>query len=236
MISIQHNLDDLGRTFARYRALYSKGQQAALRKMAHNFGVYGARRLKEIAPAKGEIRSTNLARMKARQGGLLISDRAKTLVYRKYGVVQQVGSKRAFITGSGKRGLNQRQKNEVAAGLTLQNFLVRQELNLRESHSKFLASSMIFRGAKHGGLSWSVGKGATKLGQALELSRGENDVFAFDWNGSVSKASGQAATGLLKPEAQKRIAAALNDTRLDMLKYIRGEHKKAANAAARSIK
>jgi len=235
MLTIQQNLDDLGRTFIQYRDLFSKGRQEASRKMAHNFGVFAARRMKEIAPAKGEIRSKNLDRLKA-HGGLLISDRAKQLVYLKYGVVQQVGSKRLIITGSGKRGLSRRQSQEVAAGMGVQQLLVRQELNLRESHSRFLASAMFFRGVRFGGASWSVGHGGVKLAQARESRQSEKHSFTFDWNPGVSKASGQAATGLLKPAAQKRIGAALYDTRLDMLKYIRLKHAQAAQAAARSIR
>lgn len=247
-IAISSNLHELNDTFKRYANLYGDGRKAALLHAAHNFGVYGPRNMKEIAPAKGEITRENITRLKAKQGGIKISNRAKKLAAKNFGI-QEHGGRMYMVGAAGReRGFTGKQK-ELLSGIlsskmgqrgVIQALMVAQELRLRESSKKFLAASLMFRGSKNGKTSFAVGRSGKQLGRGKHFegsgTHADDQYFEFDWGSAISKTSAIAGGGLLTKKARAEISNAISDVRKDMLDYIEKAQHKAAVNAARSIR
>lgn len=247
-LTVQHNLDDLNITFKRYALLYSKGSQAALFHAAHNFGVYGPRRLKTIAPPKGTIRSSNIARLKGHGGGMKISDEARRIMYRNFGVVTTVGGRQMIMGNTAKRakGLTKGQaaqiehmmKTAAVKGGTIQALLVDQELKLRERARHSLAAAVTFKNAGLAPISYALSRSGRQLGQAKhDKGAGEDqESYVFTWGSSISKQSASVTAGLSLPKSQAQIAEAVSDVRKDMLEYIKRKEQEAARNAARTLR
>lgn len=252
------NLESFGRTFDRYVFWSGKTRQECVTHAAKNFQFFLYKRMASAAAPKGAITAERLEAFKSGEG-IKISRRAREIVYRKYGVnfvfkpgpggthspsvtMGPKGSK-YFMTGSAdkKRGLTKKQQTEIEAlnkatggGITLQALLAKQELKLREEHRLFTASSTRFK-VNPEASTFSISKLRTPLGKASPKQGPDESSFAFEWGSAVAKWSGEAAKGLNSAARRKLFDPALNDTRLDALKYIDRKQKEAGQRAARVL-
>lgn len=236
MITIQENLSDLSRTFDRYWKLTRKSRAESLEKLAKNVSIFSYRELRKIAPLKGAVRTSVLSAAKGGRG-ILISERAKELVAKKYGVASALSGKQ-FISGTSKRGgLTKGQKDKIAAmgGGGLQALMVDQELSLRESHRAFTSSAMLFKGPlKHTTFST---KGNNQIGRAKPIDKGlEGDEFHFDFGSSVGRFSAMAAIGMNTSKGRQAIASGVQEANKNMLTYIARKQQEAARSASRNIR
>lgn len=259
------NLDEFGRMFERYWKLTGLARKEALFRSAGNFAGFAVQGIKaKVTHPKGFIRRERMAGFKRHQG-LQISDRARMLVYKKFGVsggavnVHVKGAKAnpTFMTGAGKRGLSKAQIARVSAlsqafestrsgrkgkgPMTLQALLSEKELQLREAHRAFTSAAMLFPGMKHKDrkgrwIEYSHSSTGQKLGVAGLMKSDNNlDEVHFMW-GALGKYSRMAAAGLSHPRTIPVLNDALKKTRADMLVYIQKEEDKAARAAARNVR
>jgi hypothetical protein len=202
-IIVQDDLSRFQQTFERYWKLQKGSRIDALAHTGRNFIFALARRLRALAEPRGEITKERISALE-QGGGLLISDRARQLVTKRY---------------------NGKKQPDGA--------LASQELRLREGHRMFTASSARFRGDLKQ-TTFSRTRSGKQLGRAKPVPGGEEkDSFVFDWSGQIAEWSGVAAVGLTSPNRRKAFGPALEDARRNMLTYIDRKHHEAAQRARR---
>jgi hypothetical protein len=218
-VFVQEDMASFSRTFERYWKLTSGSRMEALQHTAKNFAFILWTKLKQVSMPKGAITAERLAAMKSGEG-IRISERARELVYKRYGVSQDVHSRKLL----GKGG----------SGIPVQALLVKQELKLRESHRMFTASAARFKGALQSKVfSYSKGK---QVGVATPIPGGsEKDSFEFEWGAAVSKWSGVAAVGLNKDTRRIVFNPSLNDARKDMMAYLRRKQEEIGRRVAKTV-
>lgn len=244
-VTIQENLKDASATFERYWKLTGKSRAEALTHFGGNFSIAATRAMKARMYAKGAIRSERLGAFKSGVG-LRISDRARALVSKKYGVTVSPGG-RTYMQGSGKRGFSKAQRELIqrlnratGGGITLQALLAMKEIQLREGHRGFTTSAFLFKGMKGKDSKgrtkyYAVGNGV-KLGEATATDRGsEGDELAFVW-GEGNRFSRMAARGVSSQRGREAVAEGLKGATRDALNYIARKQAEAARNAARSIR
>lgn len=244
-VTIQENLRDASTTFERYWKLTGKSRAEALAHFGGNFSANATRAMKSRMYAKGAIRSERLAAFKSGVG-LRISDRARALVSKKYGVTVSPGG-RTYMQGSGKRGFSKAQSeliqrlNRATGGhVTLQAILAMKEIELREGHRGFTTSAFLFKGMKgkdaKGRTKYYSVANSVKLGEATASNKGsEGDELAFVW-GAGNRFSKMAARGVSSRKGRESVAEGLKGATRDALNYIARKQAEAARSAARSIR
>lgn len=235
-ISVQDNLAELNSTFDLYWKLKKKSLTGMLQHVAKNFRVFLVQELKKIAPGAPAIESQNLARLKKGESGMRVSERAKQLVAKKFGLMNSPVTGAGYVVALGKTGgflKRQKQLLESATkrggiGGNIQALRVAQEIRLRKSHNLFLASSALFKGDMSK-LTYSLTKGGSKLGMMRTGSSDSEDQASaeFVWGNAVGKYSVMANEGLQKPKGQTSIGRALAATTRDMQDYINDKLFKA---------
>lgn len=244
-VTIQENLRDASAAFERYWKLTGRSRAEALTHFGGNFSVSAARAMKSRMYAKGAITSERLGAFKSGVG-LRISDRARALVSKKYGVTVSPGG-RTYMQGSGKRGFSKAQReliqrlNRATGGnLTLQALLAMQEIKLREGHRAFTTGSLFFKGMKRKDsgrrAKFYSTTGGFKLGEATATDRGsEGDELAFVW-GEGNRFSKMAARGVSSRRGREAVAEGLSGATREALNYIARKQAEAARNAARSVR
>ena len=180
--------------------------------------------LRKLAPAKGSIRSSNLARMASGNGGLKIHDRARRIVYESRGIVQDIKSRRGFATASRGKAYARGPK-----AVNIQKLLVKTELNLRESSRGYLAHGAGFRRIKD----IMAGDNQIILNRAgmyiantfLKQNRDQSVLTIWD---SVAK---HLHMGLVAPERREAVHNAFVIVSADMDVYINRKMAEAAEKA-----
>lgn len=230
MITVEDNISELGRTFDRYWKLTKMSRASALSHTAKSFGIILYRLLRDKTERKGQITSERLSALKSGYG-LTISNRAKDLVNKKWGVAAYTAgyssSQKSYIAS-----FNSSSSARFGPRGMVQRLLAEQELKLREGHRTFTASSALFKGDLTKQTS-SV-RGSAQVGLANPISGGsDSDSFVFEWGSAVSRWAGYAAVGLQK---RNEFSQAISATRQNMLSYIAGKQEEAGRAAARSLR
>lgn len=253
------NFADFSATFERYWKLTRGSRADALSHTAKNYIFFAKKRLMAKAAPKGAVTKERIAALKAGEG-IKISERAREIVYRKFGVQARYASGykpapsniklgksfRFIMVGSSERksGFSKKQSAQISklnsslggGNMTIQALLAEQELKLRESHRMFTASSAQFKGALDR-TTFATTKASKQLGRARPMKGGEDaDRFEFDWSGEIGKWSGIAAIGLTSAARRGVHDPALRETRADMLVYIARKQKEAASRAAATIR
>jgi hypothetical protein len=119
--------------------------------------------------------------------------------------------------------------------MSLQAMIVKKELELREGHRMFTASSSRFKVAT-GSTTFSRTKAGKQLGRAAQLRPdSESDSLVFDWGSQIGRWSAAAATGLSSSSRSTEFDSALEDTRKDLILYITRKQQEAGRVAARMI-
>lgn len=214
-------------TFERYWKLTKKTRAQGLQHWSRNFVFYLLRRLRDKTIPRGAITAERLSYMKANRGrGLRISELAKSIVAKRYGLSTDVRTR-------GNR-LNTRGTKIGSGGFAARALLVKTELRLREAHRTFTQSSAKF--PKTGDIratAFAVRK-ADRLGQVAIREAEQLDAAEFDWGTLLGRWSATVA-GVLKTKRAGVFNAALEDSRQNMLIYIARKVKEAGKAAARSV-
>lgn len=243
-LTIQENLARMNRTFEVYAGLFRKGREEALKKTTSELSKFAFYRIRRLMPPAGFITSQNLARMEHGGGGTKLSDRAKEIIYKRYGVVGVNG--KLYMQGAKARGFTKNQSGKIQyllsrglrGGMVLQALMTEQELKMRESHRGFAAAAVLFRDVDKPGkaITYSRGRKASKLGQAAERETGSradaHQYFELAWGPFLNKFSGQAGSSLVSPKVHAEIVAALNDARHNMRQYIAKKLRPKTNLAA----
>lgn len=170
--------------------------------------------LRAISPAKGSIKSAQLARFHAGEG-IRVSPWVKQRVMEKYNVRTSIGSRRQIgIVKSLKR------ETRLIFGAGLWEKMVEMEINSRESGRGFLGVSSLYSG----GL-LQTSKAKSRVGQTLSTfvlkAHKDGATGTFTWDGSLSTQAAGAAQGLTdEPKAQTAIATALAATTAYIQTYI----------------
>ena len=246
MITIEENLRSANETFDRYWKYTRKTRGEALQKIASNVCSFSIQELKATTAKKGDITAERMAALKSGEG-IKVSERAKELVGKKFGIVENGGRK--WMTGGGKRGFSKAQRARVDAlnqkfrgQQTIHQLYIEKEIQLREGHRSFSESSMVFPGfrkpyARAGDKTYSTTSGGERTGAAELVSTSlDAEEMRLDWGSAVGKWSKNAAAGLNSAAGKKAIARGLARTRSDMLTYIARKQNEAARAAARMVK
>lgn len=231
---VNENLDELVYAMDAYQSVTGKSREDVAAKAGKSFSFFYFQALKRRASKKGEITESNLAALKGGRG-ILVSDRAKEIVAKKYGL-KQVGSL-SLMTGAEnkKRGLTKSQAENIeylnvmtgGGKATIQAIYVEQELKLRESHRMFSAIAAVFKG-NLSSTTFSIGKGGVQTGRATPKKMAEENTMTLEWGPNVGKWSAAVGAGLLSPSRAAARDEAIAATRADMWDYV--NRKKVENA------
>lgn len=227
-VTFQSNIDAFNRALSDYLAVTKLSTQEATKKQAGNFALLLNRSLKRFTPSKGSIRKDRLSALKAGQG-VKVRESVLKQVYEKLGVISDIKTKQLGVL---RRGKFKRSVRSGGKRLSIQALAVKRELNLRESGRGFLPFSAqvrslisrlpIKQGDQRSILRDRANRYLTRIGFSVDE---DNSTVSFDWG--LNKSSAQVAKTLNKPRQQQVIATALDQTRADMMDYIRARQARA---------
>lgn len=224
-IVIESELGLLNQAISRYQQLSGKTPEETMRKQGGKFALVLSQKLQTLKPEKGAIRAERMAALQS-GWGVKVRESVREQVMAKYGARQEIDSR---ATVFGKRGVRSVMR-KGGRRLNLQALMVQRELNLRESGRGFTAFSARFARlseVKPGSRKKWLDRYSRYLASAGIAATNNSGTLEFSWGGGGS--SDQAARSLQRPRAQAAIAAAIQDVRKDILKYV--ERKDRENAA-----
>lgn len=228
-VAFQTNLDEFNSALGQYVRLTKLSTQEAVAKKSADFAFRLSRALSTFAPKKGAIRAERLAALRSGQG-VRVRPAVYDQVYKTKGLVQDVKTKRfGFATRKRVRG----SKMSGGKRLNLQAIAVKRELALRESGRGFLSYSTRLRSVIQ---EFAIRDDVDVYRSILDKYKrflssvgfqttADEAKMTFRWGGN--KSSGEIAKTLQKPRQQRTIAQALDDSRRDMLEYIRRKQGQA---------
>lgn len=230
MLQVRKDLEVFGAKLAQYQAASKKVGADVLRKKGGDLvtalsspGKPGE--LRKLMPAKGSIRSSNIARMASGGGGIKVSDGVKRSVYSRRGVVYDLAKGRYMATAS-KGKAYKKGAREIP---NIQQELVKRELNRRERGRGYLAYGSSFRRVKR----------IMDMENQVILNRvGVRIADAFlkeDRNASVltlwDTVSKPLLRGLVSPDGRSAVRNAFKIVIADMDVYLERKQREALEKA-----
>jgi len=231
-LQIGDELGKLNANLTRYATLARKMPEEAVRKHSDEFSIRLFNALRQIAPAKGSIRTAVLGQLEhatkwkpgARRTGGIVRESVRQRIAAKYGLSSDIATRKSLIRKT--KSANQLTGSVLVGGkrLNLQALMVQAEINLRERGRGFLAIAGRFQ---QSGKENEV-RTLSRIQQILGIQNilaGDNEAQSrFAW-GETGPQSLAVATGLSTAKAQQAVLAALKSTRDNMLEYIKRKTK-----------
>ena len=208
--SVETNLAGFNTALRDYIALSRKTPLEAVQRQSGKLGFALSARLRLLAPARGSVRSGQLA---AIEGGRGVKVRPSVVA-----AINKKFEGKSSVMRKGKR-------------LNLQALRVQRELNLREQGIGYSGVVARFAGVEKlppGKRDW-LGRYQQVVSQAgleaRESKFGSNATMELSWSDSDLARPGEA---LATPQAQQALAGALAEVQADMQVYIERKQQEAA--------
>lgn len=212
MITVQHGLDDLSDALFLYKTLSGKSWEDVMKKQGGKLGFAINRRLRGLAPKRGEIRKALIAHLEG-GGGIIVRE----------GVRKKVADKRSR-SKTGRFRLNAQAE------------AVKMEISLRERARGFMGVS-----GKYPRELLDENRAMSRHGVILSQvkvftgEKRENHLVRFKWDPADSKSAGSATEGLNTPEGQKALVMATRDVKDDIEIYTNRKQQEIAKKAFKGI-
>ena len=217
-LTVSVEAERLNRAFALYQQASSRTIGEMLAKQGKELSFKLGESLRAIAPAKGSIRSAQMARFHAGEG-IRVSKWVKDRIKTKFNVFTSVKTRREYGV------VRLKKSTKVLFGHDLWQKMVEAEINSRESGRGFLAQSAKFRG-KDGTIRPGTQASFSKFGPVLAKAglsvSARTGTLRISWGGSGAL-SVSAAQGLTTPKGQAAVAEALAATTANILVYVKAK-------------
>lgn len=231
-LSFQTNLEEFNEALEAYARHAKLTAAEVIARKGSDLGFRLQKKLRELSPEKGAIRTERLAAL-ASGGGVKVRpvaiDYAKsktmatatTIKTRNGALFREIGR-----TGKLKRN-----------GLSFWQLAVKRELNIRESGRGYLGFSARFKSmASEVKANWNdiekqqiVRDRYLRFISVVGFKADQNEAaLTFKWGGN-NDASNGLARAMQKPKARSKIGEALAESRSDMLVYIQRKMSEAKN-------
>ena len=228
-LSAQAEVEHLQVALNRYAEFTRKSPGEIIPKKGGDLSYALAARLKAIAPAKGSIRTAQLAALKAGRG-VKVRSRVERAVAAKFGAHTAIGSDQVRFFAGKKRVKSVTEVTRKGKRLNLRALMVQRELSVRESGSKFLSISARYP-RRLNASQVARSRFGPAISEAKIIGRNNETAAVFTWEGSQGELPASAVHGLNKPKGQAAIALALRDSREDIIGWINDKNQENARKA-----
>lgn len=222
-LSFQTNLEEFNEALEAYGRHARLTAAEVIARKGSDLGFRLHKKLRELSPEKGAIRTERLAAL-ASGGGVKV--RPVAIAYAKsktMATATRIKDRQgALFREIGRTGKLKRN------GLAFWQLAVKRELNIRESGRGYLGYSARFKSfaSELQANRWDVDKQRLIRDRYLRFislvgfkSSGDKSEMLFEWGGN-NEASKGLARAMQKPKARSKIGEALSEARADMLAYI----------------
>lgn len=235
-LSFKSNLEEFNETLEAY-ARHSRASAAeVVARKGADLGFRLWRKLRELAPKKGEVREERLAVMAATGGGIRVRPAAI-----KYAQAKTMATAINLKTRKDAIYFEKTRKGNVKTGaLSFWQLAVKRELSYRESGRGYLGFSGHFRSMTQ---ELKANRFDTTAEQKIRdrnfrfisaagfRTDADQASLTFKWGGNNEASSG-LARALQKPRARGKIGEALAEARADMLVYLKRKLEERGQTAA----
>ncbi len=240
-------LRDLQLVLQEYTRVVGKLPEEVISKKAKDFAFTAYAELRKLAPGKGSIRASLMARLKSHSSGINIRESVRRAIASKYNAVQLVGMKGAHIRKDGKtkagisilgnlqRSITKsRGRGRGKKIMNLQALMAEREINVRESASGYLSVVALMRGIAGiipGQRREFIGKAGQEMSSAEMTSWKVADTDGSEITLTLGSPGAQSAgEGMEKPRAQAALSQAVTVIIKDTREYL---ERKAVEAGQR---
>ena len=228
MISVETNIAEFNRTFARYAAVYDpNGWFTAdiLLKKADMIGYAWSRKLATLAPKRGSIRAERLAALRTGEG-IKIRESVRRRLAARLNLRSRIADRRTVF---GKRGRGSRKYR--GKRMNFQAMAARAEISLRERGIGYSRQVSRFRAlgqfAKLRETRNATVENRGRYSQLLATANIKAENLRLVYGGSGT----QAGDALTTPEAMSALADAIAHVTQDMEVYLARKAEEAAKEA-----